>query len=72
MTKKTKEEANTKSKKQIKVTQTSSYIGRPGNQRKTLLGLGLKKIGNSKILEDTASVQGMVKKVEHLISVETV
>jgi large subunit ribosomal protein L30 len=60
------------SKSQIKVTQTSSYIGRPEDQRKTLVGLGLKKIGNSKILEDTPSVQGMVKKVKHLISVETV
>ncbi len=72
MTKRTEKEANTKSKKQIKVTQTSSYIGCPGNQRQTLLGLGLKKIGNSKILEDTASARGMVKKVRHLISVETV
>lgn len=60
------------SKSQIKVTQTSSYIGRPEDQRKTLVGLGLKKIGNSKILEDTPPVQGMVKKVKHLISVETV
>jgi len=72
MTKKTEKEANAKSKKQIKVTQTSSYIGCPSNQRQTLLGLGLKKIGNSKILEDTASARGMVKKVRHLISVETV
>ena len=60
------------SKGQIKVTQTGSYIGRPVDQRRTLLGLGLKKIGNTKILEDTSSVRGMVKKVQHLISVETV
>ncbi len=59
-------------KKQIKVTQTSSYIGRSEDQRGTLLGLGLKKIGNSKILEDTNSIRGMVKKVKHLISVETI
>ena len=68
----TKKKADTKSKNQIKVTQTGSYIGRPADQRKTLTGLGLGKIGNSKILEDTASVQGMVKKVRHLISVETI
>jgi large subunit ribosomal protein L30 len=60
------------SKSQIKVTQTGSYIGHSVDQRRTLLGLGLKKIGNTKILEDTASVRGMVKKVQHLISVETV
>ena len=51
------------SKGQIKVTQTGSYIGRSVDQRRTLTGLGLKKIGNTKILEDTPSVRGMVKKV---------
>ena len=60
------------SKGQIKVTQAGSYIGRSVDQRRTLTGLGLKKIGNTKILEDTPSVRGMVKKVQHLISVETV
>jgi len=72
MTKKIGKEASTTPKKQIRVTQTGSYIGCPVNQRKALLGLGLKKIGNSRILEDTASARGMVKKVEHLISVETI
>ena len=60
------------SKMQIKVTQVASYIGCSVDQRRILLGLGLKKIGNSKILEDTASIRGMVKKVKHLIGVETI
>lgn len=68
----TKETEKTKAKAQIKVVQTGSFIGRPDDQRRTLVGLGLKKIGNTKILEDTPSVRGMVKKVRHLISVETV
>jgi large subunit ribosomal protein L30 len=66
----TKEKA--KASKQIKVTQTGSSIGRPGDQRRTLVGLGLNKINASRVLEDTASIRGMVKKVKHLISVETV
>lgn len=60
------------SKAQIKVTQTVSFIGRPDVQRQTLLGLGLRKIGNSRVLEDTPSIRGMVKKVGHLIRIETV
>jgi large subunit ribosomal protein L30 len=60
------------SKAQIKVTQIGSVIGRPDDQHATLLGLGLRKIGNVKVLEDTASVRGMVRKVRHLVSVETV
>lgn len=59
-------------KVQIKVTQIKSVIGRPDDQHATLLGLGLRKIGNVRILEDTPSVRGMVKKVSHLISVKTV
>lgn len=61
-----------KTGKQIKVTQVGSTIGRPDSQRKILVGLGLKGIGQTKVLEDTASVQGMVKKVNHLINVENV
>jgi large subunit ribosomal protein L30 len=66
------EKVEKKAKKQIKVTQTGSVIGRAGDQRKTMIGLGLRKIRHSKILEDTTSVRGMVKKVKHLVSVETV
>ena len=70
----TKEKAKAKAKagKQIKVTQTGSTIGCPDDQKRTLVGLGLNKINATRVLEDTASVRGMVKKVKHLISVETV
>ena len=40
-------------KKTIVVTQKKSPIGRQSYQRKTLIGLGLNKIGRSKELEDT-------------------
>lgn len=54
----------------ITVTQTGSPIGREASQRKTLIGLGLNKIGRSRTLEDTPSVRGMVRKVRHLVRVE--
>jgi large subunit ribosomal protein L30 len=58
--------------KQVKVTQTGSPIGRDGKQRKTLIGLGLNKMHKSRVLEDTMSIRGMIKKVQHLVSVETI
>ena len=54
----------------IKVTQVKSSIKRPKNQKRTLEALGLKKIGHSVEHDTTASVLGMVKVVDHLVSVE--
>jgi large subunit ribosomal protein L30 len=68
----TEKKAKTKTKDQIKVIQTGSPIGRPDVQRRTLIGLGLNKLGRTRLLEDTPSVRGMVSKVRHLVSVETV
>ena len=55
--------------KTIVVTQKKSPIGRQSYQRKTLIGLGLNKIGRSKELEDTPSIRGMIGKVKHLVEV---
>ena len=55
--------------KTVIVTQKKSPIGRQSYQRKTLIGLGLNKIGRSKKLEDTPSVRGMIGKVKHLVEV---
>lgn len=57
-------------KKTVRVTQTSSPIGRKHDQRATLIGLGLNKIGRSRELEDTPAVRGMINKVAHLLRVE--
>lgn len=57
-------------KKTIKVTQVKSPIGRSKDQRATLIGLGLNKMGKVSVLEDTPSVRGMVDKVSHLIRIE--
>jgi large subunit ribosomal protein L30 len=57
-------------KKTVRVTQVHSPIGRPGDQRATLIGLGLNKMHRTRELEDTPAVRGMIDKVRHLIQVE--
>jgi large subunit ribosomal protein L30 len=57
-------------KGQLKVTQIGSPIGREDHQRRTLIGLGLNRMGRSRVLEDTPSIRGMIKRVHHLVRVE--
>ena len=54
----------------LKVTQVRSGVGRSDTQNKTLEGLGLRGPRTSKVLEDTASIRGMIRKVSHLVTVE--
>ncbi|MBK7858833.1 MAG: 50S ribosomal protein L30 [Archangiaceae bacterium] len=56
----------------IKVTLWKSHSGSNERQVATLVGLGLKKLGDIKVLKDTPAIRGMVFKVKHLIHVETV
>ena len=53
----------------IKIKKDRSEIKRPGDQKKTLLALGLKKIGQVVEHEDTPNIIGMVNKVKHLVSI---
>jgi large subunit ribosomal protein L30 len=53
--------------KTLRVTQTGSPIGRPEDQRQTLIGLGLNKMHRTRELEDTPAVRGMINKVAHLV-----
>jgi large subunit ribosomal protein L30 len=57
------------SEKTVTVEQTRSPIGRPAEQRATLKGLGLNKIGRRSTLQDTPSVRGMIAKVAHMVRV---
>jgi len=56
----------------LKVTLRSSQIGASPNHRENLKGLGLRRLGQSRVLENTPAVRGMVKKVIHLVDVEEV
>ncbi len=57
-------------KKTVKITQVRSPIGRPKDQRQTLIGLGLNKMHKTRELEDTPAVRGMIDKVQHLLRIE--
>ncbi len=54
----------------IKAIQIASPISRPAVQRQILIGLGLNKIGRSRVLEDTPAIRGMLRKVQHMVRVE--
>jgi large subunit ribosomal protein L30 len=54
----------------LKVTLVRSGIGRPDKQRKVLAGLGLNRLNHSKVLQDTVPIRGMIRKVQHLVTVE--
>jgi large subunit ribosomal protein L30 len=56
--------------KTLKVRQTGGVARKPQDQRDTLKGLGLTRIGRVRELENTPSVRGMVRKVAHLVHVE--
>ena len=57
---------------QIKVTLIRSSIGIQRNQRENLKGLGLRKVNSRSILENTSSVRGMIRKVQHLVRIDTI
>ena len=54
----------------LKIVLTRSLIGRPEDQKSTVRVLGLTKIHQSVFQEDTPTIRGMLRKVEHLVSVE--
>ena len=54
---------------QITIVQTGSPIRRTQDQRATLKGLGLDRIGRKSTLQDTPSVRGMIAKVAHMVQV---
>ena len=56
----------------LKVTLRKSSLDATQPHLATLMGLGLRRIGRSRVLENTPSVRGMVKAVIHLIDVEEV
>ncbi len=55
--------------KTIIVKQIGSPIRRPQKQRQTSIGLGLNKMHNTRELEDTESVRGLVNKISHLVAI---
>ena len=55
--------------KQLQITWTKSAIGFPETQRKTIQSLGLRKLQQTIIKEDSAQLRGQINKVKHLVTV---
>ncbi len=53
----------------VKIKQVKSRIGRPVDQKRTLDALGLTKMNKVVEREDSPSLRGMIRKVEHLVEV---
>jgi large subunit ribosomal protein L30 len=60
---------NSTTRKTIKIEQVGSPTRRRHDQRETLVGLGLNRIGRISELADTPSARGMIAKVAHLVRV---
>jgi large subunit ribosomal protein L30 len=55
----------------VRVTQTRSAIGQSERHRGTLRALGLGRIGRSAEHKESPQLAGMLRKVRHLVQVET-
>jgi large subunit ribosomal protein L30 len=56
----------------LKVTQVKSVIGSKEGHKRTVRALGLKRIRDFRVHEDTPQIRGMVHKVQHLVETEEV
>lgn len=57
--------------KKLRITQVHSAIDRPQDQKRTIRALGIRKLYHTVEKADTPQIRGMIKKVEHLVRVET-
>ncbi|MBP3059401.1 50S ribosomal protein L30 [Texas Phoenix palm phytoplasma] len=58
--------------KKIEITLNKSLIGRKPNQIKNAYALGLRKINQKVIKKDIAIIQGILKKINHLVSIKEI
>ncbi|AMQ00465.1 MULTISPECIES: 50S ribosomal protein L30 [Pedobacter] len=56
----------------IKITQVKSIIDRSERQKRTIQALGLRKINHSVEVEANAAIIGMIRKVNHLVAIESI
>ena len=55
----------------LSITQVKSGICTPKDQKATLVGLGFRRRGETIVREDSPAVRGMIRKVRHLVVVQT-
>ncbi len=58
--------------KKLKIKQIRSAIGRLENQKRTIRALGLGKLQSTVVHDDQPSIRGMIRTVQHLITVEEI
>jgi large subunit ribosomal protein L30 len=58
--------------KKLSITLKHSPIGRPENQRRTAFALGLRKLHQVVLCDDTPTIRGMVERIKHMVEVEQV
>ncbi|MBN1292230.1 MAG: 50S ribosomal protein L30 [Candidatus Latescibacteria bacterium] len=56
----------------LEIKQVRSAIGRKYDQRKTLVALGITKLGHVVTHEDTPQIKGMIDKISHLLEVKEI
>lgn len=57
---------------QVKITQVKSSIDRPKRQKETLKALGIRKMHQTVVKENTPQIAGMIRRVSHLVEVEEI
>jgi large subunit ribosomal protein L30 len=57
---------------QVKITYINSTIDRPERQKRIIKALGLRKLHHSVVHNVTPQIEGMIRKVNHLITVEQI
>lgn len=56
----------------LRITLVRSTIGRRFDQERTVRSLGLHKLHDSVVRQDTPSIRGMIQKISHLVTVEEI
>ena len=56
----------------VKITYVKSIIDRPEGQKRTIKALGFSKLNQTREVEGTPAVLGMINKVAHLLKIENI
>jgi large subunit ribosomal protein L30 len=67
-----KSNPNSESQGKLRITYSTSSIGVQGDQKETVIRLGLRRLGQSVEQPDSPVIRGMIHKVRHLVTVEEV
>jgi large subunit ribosomal protein L30 len=57
---------------QVKITYIKSTIDKPERQKRIIKALGLRKLHQSVVHNETPQIAGMIRKVNHLVTVEQI